>query len=588
MARSALRQSTMAMLFLSACTAAVWPSAATAAAEAPKAEDPRLNRSITLDLKRVPLSDLCEVLERRSGVAHRVADPATGDLLADVVGTLTVAQLHQALAAVLGVGWKRSGKEAAAGYVVKRFPAKQMEEAREQAEADRAFGDGLRRMLAAANLPEGAENQEPLLSRILLQHPGQREAVRILGDLAPAERDKVFSGPGIDQPVATLSPQGQARVKQIVEEFERTQNRAADEELADPPKPGSPRLRRREHPLILEDGQAWRIQIGPKLGLGGTAEAMYFVHVYSPTEPGIATGFSVPTAPPGHQNPARYRLSISGSSRKEAPSEATLPDQVRTQGRGWEEIARDLARTLGRPVVSDAYRQAEYVFLSVGPTMKDENLESYLDRACRSSFHRRWGRIGSVLLFQRCDWATLRRAQIPESLAQRWKQHVIDTGQVSFEHLVEMAALTPYQLPILGSVMGRQADLVGEHRELLRLWKALPEARRGSLRGEGLVIRDLPLAAQPQARAVVSAALNTSAPLALASAKLHVEQTEESFTFSVLSPQRPAVVRRIELTSPPWFRDLLRNDESGRVAALRAAEKAVQGSLPPDARIKGQ
>src|SRR5437867_4184622 len=87
--------------------AVVWQGAATAAPETPKTEDPRLNQTVTLDLMRVPLSDLCGVMERRTGVAHRAADTATGDLLADVVGTLTVAQLQQALAGVLGVGWKR-------------------------------------------------------------------------------------------------------------------------------------------------------------------------------------------------------------------------------------------------------------------------------------------------------------------------------------------------------------------------------------------------------------------------------------------------------------------------------------------------
>src|SRR5437867_4156540 len=105
MVRTALRRSALLVLLLGTWTAApaVWQGAAAAAPEAPKSEDPPLNRSVTLDLTRVPLSDLCGVMERRSGVTHRAADPATGDLLADVVGTLTVAQLHQALAAVLGV-----------------------------------------------------------------------------------------------------------------------------------------------------------------------------------------------------------------------------------------------------------------------------------------------------------------------------------------------------------------------------------------------------------------------------------------------------------------------------------------------------
>src|SRR5437763_1575021 len=140
MVRSGLQRYAWPVLLLFAWTTAVGPNAASAAAEAPKAADPRLNRSVTLDLMRVPLSDLCEVMTRRSGVAHRAADPATGDLRADVVGTLTVAQLQQALAAVLGVIWKRQGDGEAAAYVASRPPAMLAEAAREQAEADHAYG----------------------------------------------------------------------------------------------------------------------------------------------------------------------------------------------------------------------------------------------------------------------------------------------------------------------------------------------------------------------------------------------------------------------------------------------------------------
>jgi hypothetical protein len=141
-----------------------------------------------------------------------------------------------------------------------------------------------------------------------------------------------------------------------------------------------------------------------------------------------------------------------------------------------------------------------------------------------------------------------------------------------------MAALTPYQLPNLGNMIGGQADLVTAHQELLHFWKGLPEAKRAALRGEGLVIRDLPLVVQPRARALVSGMLGSAAPLVLANAKLRVEQTEEAFTFLVLSPERPTVVRRLELTCPAWFREQLRKDEAVRVAALRAAGGGSSGA----------
>ena len=114
----------------------------------------------------------------------------------------------------------------------------------------------------------------------------------------------------------------------------------------------------------------------------------------------------MPTAPPGPDDPARYRLAGAGAGAKEPSSELPLPDQSLPEGSSWEEIARDLARTLGRAVVSDAYRPTEDVLRSIGPASKEDSLESYLDRACRLALNRRWGRAGPVLLFQRCDWAT--------------------------------------------------------------------------------------------------------------------------------------------------------------------------------------
>ena len=51
-----------------------------------------------------------------------------------------------------------------------------------------------------------------------------------------------------------------------------------------------------------------------------------------------------------------------------------------------------------------------------------------------------------------------------------------------------MAALNPFQLPNLGEIMGREADRVMEHRELLLLWQALPAAHRAALRGTGLAL----------------------------------------------------------------------------------------------------
>jgi hypothetical protein len=568
MAPSGWYRSLLSMFLVWAWTLGGGQMAAWAAAEAQKTEDTRLNVTLTLDLVRVPLSDLCQVMERRCGVAHRPADAVTGDLLARVVGTLTVAQLQQALAKVLGVGWKLKGEGLAEAYIVERLPAKRMEEAREQAETDRAFGESLRSLMAAARLPEGADHQAPPRLRRLLENPGRREAFQVLGHLSPAEQAQVFAGGSVDRAITSLSSEGQARVKQMVEELVRDNHREVDESLAEP---GGPRLRRLEMP-DLENGEAWRIQITPRLGFVPGGQALFSVRVFRPGDFGIGIGWGVPM--PARRDPSRYRLPAANLSEKGPPAEPPLLDRVQTRGRNWEEVARDLARNLRRPVVSDAYLPIENAFGSAGPGAKEDSLESYLDRTGRAT-NRRWGQAGPVLLFQRCDWATLRRTQIPESQARRWKRHIIETGCVALDHLLEMTALTPHQLPNLAIAAQSGADLVMAHREQLQLWKGLPKAQRGALRSKGRVIRDLSLAVQPQARALVSGMLGSSAPLVLSNATLRVEQTEEAFAFSVIVPGRPPVVRRLELTCPPWFRELLRKEEEARVATLRAASEAV-------------
>jgi hypothetical protein len=149
---------------------------------------------------------------------------------------------------------------------------------------------------------------------------------------------------------------------------------------------------------------------------------------------------------------------------------------------------------------------------------------------------------------------------------------------LQLEHLLEMASLTPYQFPNLAGVLGARADLVAEHREILLLWRDMRDAYRQRASASGAVIRDLPLGLQPRARLIVSTALGSSAPLVLANAKIKVEESEELFTFSVLSLERPTVVRRVELKCPPFWVEALRREAEAHAAALRAAADGPRGA----------
>src|SRR5437868_204308 len=69
--------------------------------------DPRLAKSLRVDFPfESPLSDICQALSLRTGISHKPADVATGDLRATVIGEVTIGQLQQGLADVLGIRWK--------------------------------------------------------------------------------------------------------------------------------------------------------------------------------------------------------------------------------------------------------------------------------------------------------------------------------------------------------------------------------------------------------------------------------------------------------------------------------------------------
>src|SRR5439155_9053485 len=116
--------------------------------------DSRLKREIRLDLAEVPLSDLCAVLQRRTGVVLRPADERTGNLPVSAIGSLTVEQVQKCTADVLGVAWKRVGTGEPAEYEV-RLPKEQIaEEERQQAARERLVQEWFRGLLQIAQLPD--------------------------------------------------------------------------------------------------------------------------------------------------------------------------------------------------------------------------------------------------------------------------------------------------------------------------------------------------------------------------------------------------------------------------------------------------
>jgi hypothetical protein len=141
----------------------------------------RLDTRFQLDLVRAPLTDLCWVMKKRSGVPHEVADAATGNLRASVVGKLSVAELQQALGDVLGVTWQRIETRGAMRFVAQRSPANTAEQRR-----------------------------------------AQQEALRTLGCLSPEAQSRLLTGLTVERTLATLPPRGQTAVRAMVQDSNRT------------------------------------------------------------------------------------------------------------------------------------------------------------------------------------------------------------------------------------------------------------------------------------------------------------------------------------------------------------------------------
>jgi hypothetical protein len=530
------------------------------AADDDRPPDERLAAKLRLDVVDMPLTDLCWIVEKRTGIAHSAGQPQAGDLRASVVGEMTVGQFQRAIAEALGLEWTRSEQGGQSRYVARLDPRRAAEEARVLADTDRMFREDLRWQIETAKLSDEALAKLPLTVRSRLTNP---DALRLLGLLSPLQLSRVMEGDEMVHDMAALSPSSQALLRNLTDASNR---RIESEKIR---LQNDPRVSFRT--LDLQDGAQWRVRIAPfyQQMIPGTVALM--VSVFSPTEPGVGFAVNVRVNPEAQRDLQTPRIPLPRSPESAAISQQAMPPQFGPRTIEWDHFLRELERTTGRPVVSDAYLPPLYT-IRPGPTARaGESLEAYLDRVSRFTWRTRWGCVGPVLTFQRPDWAILRRSEVPESLLRRWKRHIIETGRWSPEHILEAASLTPHQFPNLRSVMGRTVDPIVEQRDALLLWRDTPEGPRRRATTIGMLIRDLPVGLQPRARELVSGLLGSREVLVLANARIRVDVTEDHFTLSIQSPGREDAVRRIDLACPSFLVENLRRAEEARVAALTAA-----------------
>jgi hypothetical protein len=536
-------------------------------------EDRRLNREVTLDLQGVTLSDLCWVISRQTGILHEVANQATGDLTASVAGTMTLGELHQALAEVLAVSWKRIGEpqDRRYRYVVALTPARVADETRLLRERDERFSAALAELIRASSASDDEIAKLPRPMQRSLSLPVHRRAIQMIGSLSSSDQARLLAGLPILEPLDALPQEAQHRLTAMADTYNR---QMAEDQKEDP------RLRPTS-PLELSAPAGWQIYIGvdDKFGVGDAVPVI--VHLFNrqgdSSDVYLSIGGMLSPAP----GVGTWRLPEARADTTERLRSSPTEDPGAVSGH-WNEVVQRLRNVLQHPIVSDDYRAAEFLPDPSSPAPHSgEELSAYLDRICRH-WKLRWGRAGRVITFQRLNWPELHRAQIPDSRLRQWKDHVIADGRLRLDDLMEMAALSPYQISGLSDVFPGLADRVYQNQDLLLFWKDLPESRRQSAARGELVLGDTPLTLHSRARQLISMALGSEAPLVLANARMQVERSLSTFSFRVKSLKRTWGERNLDLTCPAWLVRALKLERQARIKALQAAIRPEQSGTLGD------
>jgi hypothetical protein len=531
--------------------------AATGAADGRPPGDARLATRVQRRALQVPLGDLCWVTQQQTGVPHRVADTAAGDLLVSVVGELSLEELHRSLALCLGLVWTRVDRDGKPEYVARRDPRVMAAEQRAQVEAEQAFKLNLAQLTAIAELPADVlEEPGPRKAgdlRAYVRQPTNREAARFIGQLSPAQQDQIAAGLPVSLPYSSFSPAAQDRLRTLGGLLS-----------AVPLPPGAP-----GRPIDFDDGNAWTVTIHTSPAKSRASSSSLLVSISSSDNPGVSAGLTVPVPHPNFGDPGTFQLPGDPPRSRDARVLAPLPEGSSPSGFSWEDHLVNLQRAAQLPVVSDAYRFENQAYVQPCQARPEEPLAAYLDRACRP-WKMRWGSVGPVLAFQCVDRPRALATQVPESVIRHWREHVIQTGVMKSDHLVKLAALTPRQLSNLEPVMGPEAATILQHRPLWLLWHGMSDAQVSHALGDGVRMVELPIRLQQLAAGIAAGARDvTNSGIAIT--RIKASDTRKEFALELRLAVGKPVRIAVRLLVAPQRVAQLKQQEELRLTALRAA-----------------
>jgi hypothetical protein len=555
-------------------------------------EDPRLQKPVTLRLKRSPLAAVVAELDRQTGVPMRATSDVSDEPVFLFVTEQPAGEVMRHLATLLGYRWTRAGagKEDGGGYeIYQDLRSKQDEEALRGKRHGRALA-ALRAALAerlrlaqyaperllqeVATVDRGSESSTRSYSLRELADPSRRALLQVAALLTPAQWQELASGGSVH--FSTLPEPGAVPLPPVLA---RVLREAPPSALPPGVRPG----------FVTDEDKAGyaleeqRSQDAWKRARGFCVSARLGLASQGPVAEAVLSISSAAVMPAGEPAPVLLP-SLTLVGRGDAAPEAREPSQsyrkddallgrerrlppART-GEGSDPLIETLAaiaESFGINLVADAYR-VEGSTASSLPSGEEETLYEALDQYVTP--HAGWRREGAFFLARRHGWYHLRPREIPERVVTRWADALRRSGGFTLEDAARLAAtLSDAQLAGFEGRL-REASLLvdlgfdGEdemargRRAVLRAYASLlPVERRRLAAGGQIALAAMSPAAQKWLqRALVSGHTRkaglpheASAPGTLALAAMSEEGILTEVSFRVTTGAEEGSEFRIEL-----------------------------------------
>jgi len=485
--------------------------------------DDRLTQKVTLALKAMSLSDVCERLHTETGV-HLTAGASVADEKVTLFCEKTpVREVMRQLSRPFGYTWLRSARKGEYRYeLVQDLRSQLLEEElrnRDRNEALLALEREIERYQpyrelspdeARARVEGAAPAEKPLLERLSDYRWG---AIQSYFQLSPADLAALRSGqkvtfradpkPG-EHPLPSELARGvlqgywKKRVRRLDSGFETKEAKDLPDGL---PLAAVPEARADEISLWMDEKELGHFILWGGSGIwlnGGDGS-------FSP----VAEGRSPSVLHPQNQT-SNARLAGDRSlkpvvSCQFSAPRSRLPEDARNGHKVTSaDVLEALHRATGLPIVADFYTR---LYATEAVSVQDQTLFDALNQL-GDAMRLRWHKEGGWLQFRSVSFYDDRRKEVPNRKLSRWAAARQQHHFLTLDDLVEIAQLSDAQLDAEGMAEGARvlwglAEWELPHNRNLRphlrfLGSLRPVQRQAAIGPQGLGFRGLDLAQQQQ------------------------------------------------------------------------------------------